>query len=346
MTERSYPFVYAPGSTTSQGATTDAEFSAMFRHAFETGVVGVASGSDLRAYGNSTGLKVMVPGGAAFVRGHYYSSSAVETLVILGGGSQPRIDSVILKLEYGSVNRITLQIKQGTPSSNPKPATLAQTATGVFELLLATVAVAANAATITAANVTPKRTFSGSGLLGVTAICSTVAEVKALPNPFDGKTAYCTDDLTEYMYRSGGWVVWNRPPTAYTPRYTDFTLGNGTCTGRYSSSNGRNVSLDLSLRVGSTTGFGSAPLFRGPVDFWQAPGPHPVGSATMVDSSTGRRLSAFVEQYASYMRVCSFKADGSFLGSDPISRTSPFTWANGDSMQLQAAGVLGDYMNA
>lgn len=162
MTERSYPFVHAPGSTTSQGATTDAEYSAMFKQWIEDGVIRTPSGSELRAYANSSGLQVMVPGGSAFVRGHLYNSTDLLTFSILGGGSQPRIDSVVLKLEYGSVNRISMQIKQGTPGATPQPAALIQTDTGVYELLLATVYVPANAATITAANVTDARVYSGT----------------------------------------------------------------------------------------------------------------------------------------------------------------------------------------
>ncbi|WP_133163819.1 hypothetical protein [Cryobacterium zongtaii] len=134
----------------------------MFKQWIEDGVIRTPSGVELRAYANSSGLKVMVPGGSAFVRGHQYNNTELLTLPILGGGSQPRIDSVILHLEYGSVNRISMQIKQGTPGSTPQPAALIQTDTGVYELLLATVFVSANAATINAANVTDERVYSGT----------------------------------------------------------------------------------------------------------------------------------------------------------------------------------------
>lgn len=144
MTERSYPFV--------DGATTDAEFSAMFRTVFPASVL-----SGLVVSGDSSGLNVKVSAGAGYVRGHYYSSDAQVTLAIDGGDASPRIDTVVLRLEYGSVNNVHLVVKKGTPAATPVAPTLTQTDSGVYEFPLADVAVAASAVTISAANVTSRR---------------------------------------------------------------------------------------------------------------------------------------------------------------------------------------------
>lgn len=201
MAERSYPFVHDAGSTTTQGTTTDAEYSMMVKQWVEDGVVGSSSDIGLRPYANSSGLKVMVPAGMAFVRGHFYSNVDLKTLVIAAGGSQVRIDSVILKLEYGGVNQTVIQVKQGLPASNPQPASLIQTDTGVFELLLATVTVPANASTITAANVVDQRSFTG---------IRAISQGGTGANTADGARAALGINVTAYAFGAG--MIGGTPP--------------------------------------------------------------------------------------------------------------------------------------
>lgn len=155
MAETSYPF--------SGGVTTDSQFSEMFRSVVDSGVVGSAESASLRVSGDSTGLNVKVAPGFAFVRGHAYKNDSMHTLPIDPGDTQPRIDSVILRLAYGAVNACALAVKKGQPAAGGGAApVLEQTDTGVFELLLGNVAVASSAATITSANVTDARAFTGS----------------------------------------------------------------------------------------------------------------------------------------------------------------------------------------
>lgn len=149
MAERSYPFV--------DGATTDAEFSAMFAVLQGSGVV---EASGLAVSAASTGLNVKVAKGSAFVRGHFYSNTTIKTLAIDPGDSNPRIDAVVLRLAYGSTNAITAVVVKGTPAVSPVAPTLEATTDGTFDLLLALVAVPASAATISASNVTDARTFA------------------------------------------------------------------------------------------------------------------------------------------------------------------------------------------
>lgn len=149
MAERSYPFV--------DGLTTDAEFSAMFDVLQGSGVV---EATGLLVTAASTGLNVRVAKGSAFVRGHFYSNTASKTLSIDPGDASPRIDAVVARLEYGTVKSISAQVIKGTPAANPVAPTLEATTDNKYDLLLGYVNVPANAATITASNVTDARLFA------------------------------------------------------------------------------------------------------------------------------------------------------------------------------------------
>jgi len=160
-TERSYPFRLAPGADPEDldpelGFTTDVEFSEMFRLIFPSCVV-----SGLDVFADSSGMQVKVPEGYGFVEGHRYKlTDGPAILAIAANGSgQPRIDTVVLRKEYGTVNDVHLAIVQGTPGASPEPPDLEQTATAVYEFPLKDVNVAAGAVTIAPANLTDRRVF-------------------------------------------------------------------------------------------------------------------------------------------------------------------------------------------
>lgn len=141
--------------------TSESQFSQWARNIGE-GVKGTSGGTELKAYGDSSGMQVKVPAGFAMVRGHYYSNTAIETLTIAAAhATLARIDSVILELDP-SANSILLTVLTGTAASTPAAPTLTQTDTGIYQIRLANVAVAAAATTITSGNVTDTRTFLGA----------------------------------------------------------------------------------------------------------------------------------------------------------------------------------------
>jgi hypothetical protein len=153
MTQTSWPF---------EGVdTTETQYSRLLRNIGQ-GVNGVPGDNNLLVYADSSGMnvKVKIAGGLsqAIVRGHMYQSTAEETLTISAAASSPRIDAVVLRLDP-SVNSIVLAVVAGTPAVSPSAPNLTQTDTAVYELLLAHVSVPASATTISAANVTDKRTF-------------------------------------------------------------------------------------------------------------------------------------------------------------------------------------------
>lgn len=137
--------------------TSETQFSQWARNMGEGPISG--RGLELETYSDATGMNVKVKTGQALVRGHYYESTALETLTIPAADtSNPRIDRVILRLDPAA-NSILLVVLPGTPSSSPSAPALTQTDAGVYEISLARVLVPAAAVTILPGDVTDERTI-------------------------------------------------------------------------------------------------------------------------------------------------------------------------------------------
>lgn len=150
MTQTSWPFENID--------TTETQFSKWARHIGE-GVNGGPDDTKLLVTGDDSGMQVRVAAGEAMVRGHYYLSTAQETLSIDTAGTDTRVDAITLELDPAS-NQVILKVVQGTAvASNPEPPTLTQTDAGIYQLLIALVTIPNSASSIVAGNVTDRRTF-------------------------------------------------------------------------------------------------------------------------------------------------------------------------------------------
>jgi hypothetical protein len=141
--------------------TTETQFSQWARHIIRggrSGVNGVPTGTELLVTANSSGMQVSVAAGQALVRGHYYASTAAETLAIGASGANPRIDSIVLKLDP-SLNTVVLEVVAGTAGTSPVPPTLTHTDSAIFQFKLADVRVDSGVTTIDAGKVTDGRQF-------------------------------------------------------------------------------------------------------------------------------------------------------------------------------------------
>jgi hypothetical protein len=153
MAELSWPF--------ENQDTTETQYSELFKRLQNDGVAGDPTTNLLRVTGDSTGMNVKVAAGFAIVRGHIYQNTAQITLTITAAASQPRIDLVVLELDPTN-NAILVKVVDGTPAATPAAPTLTQTNDAIYQLAIASVAVAANVTTISAANVTDSRPFLGA----------------------------------------------------------------------------------------------------------------------------------------------------------------------------------------
>lgn len=142
---------------------------------------GVIAGIDdeLEVYASSSGMYVYVKPGECRARSHRGALDEITALDIAAAdASHPRIDLVVARVTYGSPSAMTIAVKTGTPAATPSCPTVTQTAGSVWEIPLAEVYVAANAATIAAADVTDRRYVyhsSGSAATSFSGTSLTVA---------------------------------------------------------------------------------------------------------------------------------------------------------------------------
>ena len=140
--------------------TTETQFSQMFR-TLNNGVNDVPTGSALEVSAG-TGLAVVAEAGQAMVRGHFYISTAQESLALATADpTNDRIDTVVLKLDPVA-NSITLVVKTGTPAGSPTAPALVQTDSGIYEMPIANVLVPATAGV--PSTITDRREFMGTKL--------------------------------------------------------------------------------------------------------------------------------------------------------------------------------------
>jgi hypothetical protein len=106
-------------------------------------------------------MTVDVAIGTAWIQGYYYKNTAIVPLAISAAdATNPRIDRIILRLNADdAVRSIVLAILAGTPAASPTAPALQTnyTGTGIYEISLAQVLVAANETEITNTEITDER---------------------------------------------------------------------------------------------------------------------------------------------------------------------------------------------
>lgn len=115
--------------------------------------------------------------------------------------------------------------------------------------------------------------------------------------------------------------------TSYTPTLNNWTIGNGTLSGRYMQA-GKLVHFSISLVLGSTTGTTGSLGFALPVSPALGTG-LPVGQAQLLDTSgSARRIYAAV--WDSSISACQPR-DATYTA---VSSAAPWTWATGDQVLI------------
>lgn len=99
----------------------------------------------------SSGMTVAVQAGRAMLSYHYMENDSAYSVTLDIGTTLPRIDLIVLRLDLTNRN-ISIAVKKGTPAASPSIPILSRQST-VYELALAAITVAANATSITQANI-------------------------------------------------------------------------------------------------------------------------------------------------------------------------------------------------
>lgn len=142
---------------------TEADYGQLVGAGLLSGIVAATNSNHFKVVaGTGMGLVVTAVSGAslALIRGHAVLMTANEPVTVSTASAGARTDLVVLQLDYAA-NTIKPVIRAGT-SGSPTPPTPVWGSAGVYEYPLATVAVAAGATSIVAANITDTRQFAGA----------------------------------------------------------------------------------------------------------------------------------------------------------------------------------------
>lgn len=101
----------------------------------------------------STGMKVVVSAGSAFINGYMYSNTEnLELTLAAAHSSLKRIDRVVVRCDQNA-REITIKVKSGTPASTPIAPALERSAS-VYELAIADILVHSAITSISQSNIT------------------------------------------------------------------------------------------------------------------------------------------------------------------------------------------------
>lgn len=211
MAESSYPF--------DSGDTTETQYSQLFRRLQNSGVWASPTATELKVSA-TTGLVVSVAAGFAMVRGHFYINDSAKNLTLAAGSASPRIDLIVLRLDP-TANSIVAAILAGTPSATPVAPTPTQTDTGVYEVPLAQIAVAASTSSISSGNITDIRSYMGM----VVGLWSTARRPSA---PRIGQSGFNTDLGYSEEWNGTTWRATGLPTTIDATSVNGHGLYTGT----------------------------------------------------------------------------------------------------------------------
>ena len=166
MAETSWPFDSPPDQTSGFAPVYEDNWSLMAKRWHDDGVIADQGGPNLQVYGDSSAMQVKVRAGEAQVQGFHYRSDTEKFIQIpTNTGGAPRLDRIVLRVNRAA-NKITTERLPGTVGGTAP--TLTKTTTGVYEVSLAVVTVAAGAGvagnvvqSIAADRVTDERMFHG-----------------------------------------------------------------------------------------------------------------------------------------------------------------------------------------
>ena len=131
--------------------------------------------------------------------------------------------------------------------------------------------------------------------------------------------------------------------TAFTPSWTNLTVGNGTQSFYYAQVQDI-LLIDGELVFGSTTAITGNVDFSNPVGTLAVSGV-PIGIAYLADAdgaggAVARNKLATISSAINQWRIFSQEVSGSLIQSKDLSSSSPFTWATGDRIRISGKAVL------
>jgi hypothetical protein len=210
MAEQSFPFENID--------TTEAQFSEWATNFQETGVQGSPTGTELGITVTGSDLNLTIAAGQAFIRGHYYINTDDLVLAVTSAGTNTRIDIVVVELDPEANTIVTKIVSGEAVSADPVAPTLTQSATGIYQLPIATLTIPTSTVVITAGMLVDTRTFMGNRV-GIW----TTATRPANPTAYQ-TLGYNTTIESHESWNGTGWVGFFDPISTEG----DLVVGDGT----------------------------------------------------------------------------------------------------------------------
>ena len=154
MAEQSFPFENID--------TTESQFSEWATNFQETGVQGSPTGTELGITVTGSDLNLTIAAGQAFIRGHYYINTSDLVIAVPTAGVNTRIDILVVELNPETNTIVTKLVSGEAVSADPVAPTLTQSATGIYQLPIATLTIPTSTVVITAGMLVDTRTFMGN----------------------------------------------------------------------------------------------------------------------------------------------------------------------------------------
>jgi len=166
---------------------------------------------------------------------------------------------------------------------------------------------------------------------------SSAARSSAIPTPTEGMFAVTTDNDQVDYYNGSAWVsalpigAWE----AYTPTFTNLTLGASTLTFAYTQI-GKTVHVRGSLTFGASTAITGAVSFSAPVNLATSAGGPVIGLARFNDSGTASYVGIVSGATGSTLGLVIENVAGTYPTIANLSSSVPFLWTTSDALLVNA----------
>jgi hypothetical protein len=168
----------------------------------------------------------------------------------------------------------------------------------------------------------------------VMTFASAAARTTALPSPIEGMTTYLEDTNELTVYDGSAWRIFNTSWTAYTPTYSNFTLGSGgTIVGFYSTS-GRMTTVHVLVTFGSGMSFTGNVTIGLPSNRAYVSTPRFMGHTRM--AAGGATYPGSVIASGGNMIAYAHTANSMHVGVAAVSASVPGSWAINNTLLIQA----------
>jgi hypothetical protein len=250
---------------------------------------------------------------------HVWNTASANVTITANSSGVAKTDAIVVYVDTAlssatpdnPAGGVAIAVRRsGTNTGIPTNAEI-DTATGSKPwYILTTVAVASGATSINSGNITDKRAITG----------------------FDGAQLAVGSVTADRMAAE----TWTQFTPTWSTSGTAPSIGNGTLTGYYRKV-GRDVDVQIILKPGSTTTFGSLTwFFTYPVvpHARYAANPFVIGDAYAIDTSAGKAYGGIIQSYDATRFVPELTDSTNAAYIQGLTPSLPFTWANSDTLSM------------